>query len=148
MRLSDGTTYCWGTGNHGENGTGTASNTARPATAVVTTPLAGATITALASSQDARCAIDSNGAVWCWGRNQAGELGINDKANKGNHTVLTQVTGLTGVTSIEMNHHTACAVDGNHQLYCWGNNRRGQITHAAPTSAADDTLFVPTLVSL
>ena len=39
----------------------------------------------------------------------------------------TRTRRLTGVTQIDMSHRTACAVDTQHRVFCWGTNKRGQV---------------------
>jgi alpha-tubulin suppressor-like RCC1 family protein len=68
--------------------------------------------------------------VWCWGSNQNGVLGINDGTNATTRTTPTKTLVLTGATQLDMSHRTACAIDGQEQLWCWGANKRGAIVGA------------------
>jgi alpha-tubulin suppressor-like RCC1 family protein len=148
IRLSDGTTYCWGANARGELGDGTTSTTARtaPTTAVDTSVLGGAKFVQLASAMWAKCARTDTGDVWCWGRNKNGIVGIND-GNLTNVTRPTKALNLAGITQLEMSHMLACAVDGNHQLFCWGTNHRGQAKAKPPADATDAVVVQPTKIA-
>ncbi len=72
------------------------------------------------------CAVMTNGDVYCWGRNEKGELGDGTLASK---SVPTKVKGLPGPAvqvdggaSATMADYTpkTCAVLANGDLYCWG----------------------------
>lgn len=70
-RLIDGSVRCWGANAHGQVGDGT------PAP-IVASPIAVpglSTVAALATGQNHSCALVDDGAVRCWGANDAGQLG-------------------------------------------------------------------------
>jgi alpha-tubulin suppressor-like RCC1 family protein len=77
----------------------------------------------IVAGQAFNCALHSNGTVSCWGSNCNGTLGQGDLFD---HAGIVQVKGLSGVTTIGAGllHVCARAADG---LYCWGNNRSGQL---------------------
>lgn len=73
------------------------------------------------------CAVMKNGDVYCWGRNEKGELGDGTLASK---SVPTKVKGLPGPAvqvdgggSVVQNGYLArvCAVLANGDLWCWGD---------------------------
>jgi alpha-tubulin suppressor-like RCC1 family protein len=73
------------------------------------------------------CAIDDAGALWCWGRNDLGQLGVDDTDNRGaairigEHSDWTWISAGTG--------HT-CGLRGTPDagsLWCWGWNADGQV---------------------
>ena len=121
------------------DGTTTARNA--PTTAVTTTALGAATFNELAGAQDSRCGMTSAGDVWCWGGNNHGILGINDPTNGTTRTTPAKANVLTGVTHIDMSHRTACAVDMQQRVFCWGTNKRGQVR--SDTNVARQPTQVP-----
>lgn len=79
----------------------------------------------LALGVDHSCAR-AGGQVWCWGRDNHGQLGQNDVA--GPTPNPTPVT-LPGAAShlVAGVHHTCAALDGGTAVRCWGRGNEGQI---------------------
>lgn len=124
--------YCWGKNSNGsENfsgnlGDGTTTNSLVPVK-VRQDPgvLAGKVVKKVTSAQFHSCAL-AEGSVYCWGRNQYGQLG--DGTNN-DSTVPVKVEGaLAGlsVTDIGASGDTACAI-ANTKIYCWGRNNLGSV---------------------
>jgi alpha-tubulin suppressor-like RCC1 family protein len=70
------------------------------------------------------CAIDSGGAVHCWGLNSNGELG------NGSHAPATEPAPVSGISSgasavAAGGRHSCAVVTG--QVRCWGSNTVGQL---------------------
>ena len=70
---SSGAAYCWGDNGSGELGDGNLTSSATPV--AVGGVLAGRTLTQIGVGEEYACALDSSGAVYCWGDNSDGELG-------------------------------------------------------------------------
>jgi alpha-tubulin suppressor-like RCC1 family protein len=68
------------------------------------------------------CALDAHGNVWCWGRNEYGELG---RGTISKHSGQPErVSSLHGVTAITANDSGACALVSDN-VYCWGAGALG-----------------------
>jgi alpha-tubulin suppressor-like RCC1 family protein len=61
-------------------------------------------------------------ALYCWGGNESGQLGLGDTASR--TTPIKIVGAFTGVGSVRGDH--VCALETN-TLYCWGANGEGQL---------------------
>lgn len=142
IRLSDASVYCWGSNGNGELGDGGTTARTTPSTPLSTTDLAGAKLVALVSGAKTRCARSDANEVWCWGENRSGSVGNNGTIDTDFPTVQ-KVMGLSGVMQLDMSHQTACAIDAQKQLWCWGNNRHGQVMGHLPTMPSEDTVMVP-----
>jgi alpha-tubulin suppressor-like RCC1 family protein len=79
-------------------------------------------ITQIAAGQETSYALRSDGTVWAWGDNSAGQLG--DGTLTSTHTP-EQVAGLTGVTQIAAGQWSVFAVNGSGQLLGWGSGSDG-----------------------
>jgi len=76
--LHNGTLYCWG--GNGDGQAGQPSSTQSFATPAQVTGFVG-TPTAVSSGYNHTCALMSDGAVWCWGDDNFGELGDGQTEN-------------------------------------------------------------------
>ncbi|MBK8480087.1 MAG: PQQ-binding-like beta-propeller repeat protein [Proteobacteria bacterium] len=69
--LNDGSQWCWGSNSEGRVGDGTTTNRYSP----VPITSMGTTVAEVACSDLHSCARRSDGTIWCWGSNGAGQLG-------------------------------------------------------------------------
>jgi alpha-tubulin suppressor-like RCC1 family protein len=79
-----GAVWCFGDNTYGQLGAALdAPNAALPARVVTApggAPLAG--VVALSVGDFSSCALAGDGSVWCWGRNESGQLGTGDTENR------------------------------------------------------------------
>jgi alpha-tubulin suppressor-like RCC1 family protein len=85
------------------------------------------------------CALLADRTVWCWGRNDQGQLGYNttdlcpEDIGGGKtravacHTFPFQVPGLEGVTRVASGESFSCAILGDGSVRCWGGNSQGEL---------------------
>jgi alpha-tubulin suppressor-like RCC1 family protein len=70
------------------------------------------------------CAVDSDGAAWCWGDNTLGQLGDPDAAS-GPAPVRILLDFPASGLAVGGDH--SCAVATSGVIACWGNNNFGQL---------------------
>lgn len=70
------------------------------------------------------CALDADGAAYCWGLASAGELG--DGQTNGRPYAAAVASEARFVALSAGSRHT-CAISTDSTLYCWGSNERGQV---------------------
>jgi alpha-tubulin suppressor-like RCC1 family protein len=120
-----GRVFCWGSA-PGETSVGVpGSNRLEPQE--LTLP-PGVAFTRLAAGVGFACALDEEGAAYCWGGNGQGQLG--------NGTLLpyeamtpepvSMPAGVT-FTAISATASHACALGSDSEAYCWGHGSSGQI---------------------
>lgn len=123
---SDGTVWSWGRNESGQLGNGTYNNTCfTNAVQVVNaegSPLTG--VTAISTGGYHSMALKEDGTVWCWGKNENGQLGNGLAENAPNPV---QVTGLTDVDEVSAGefHSMIRKTDGT--VWTWGRNQYGQL---------------------
>lgn len=76
---TDGTVLCWGKNGYGEMGDGT--TTQRP-TPVSPSGLPTAGVTQIAAGGGQTCVATADGALWCWGQNEFGQVGDGGSTNQ------------------------------------------------------------------
>lgn len=81
----------------------------------------------------------SSGSLWCWGRNDYGQIGNNSSANTGSGFSFNLPFKVKNF-SAGLAQHT-CAVTTDSQVLCWGAGIRGQIGDGGAT-----TRWLPTPV--
>lgn len=120
-----GTLYGWGTTGYDAQRRPLPTGTSHP------TPDFGATTPWLAVSAGwfHTCAIDAQRALWCWGRNAHGTLGVGDTLDR---SAPAQVAGAWKSVSAGARH--TCARRTDDTLWCWGANEDGQVG-TTPASA-------------
>src|SRR6185436_14270394 len=90
-----------------------------------------ANITAVTAGGHFSLALRSDGTVWTWGANNAGQLGDGTLVNR---VAPVQVSGLAGVTAIAAGDEHALALLGNGSVVAWGANGAGQLGDGTTTN--------------
>ncbi len=136
----DGSVWCWGLNNEGQLGDNTTTD--RPAPVQVKGPGGVGTLTgasAVTAGVEHACVVKSDGSVWCWGRNDKGQLGDNTTTDR---LAPVQVKGpggagtLTGAVTIAAGGSSTCAVKTDASVWCWGLNNKGQLGDDTTTDRA------------
>ena len=121
-----GAMFCWGLNNVGQLGTGTVTF-AEPTPVLVT----GGHTWAGSVGMDVRttCGVTTAGDLFCWGRNDFGQLGggtISTSSNIPNPTPALVVGGHT-FQSVTVGSLRACGLTPAGVALCWGRNTEGAL---------------------
>ena len=72
---SDGSVLCWGANDAGQLGDGTMTMRTAPTVVRVPGGTSGARVVSIGVGRHHTCALAKDGAIWCWGANESGQLG-------------------------------------------------------------------------
>lgn len=126
-----GSAYCWGNQEGGRLGDGVMAPPGQYVTSPV--PVAGSrTYAGIAAGGDHACAITTDGAAWCWGHNERGQLGTGNSANS---AVPVAVAGGLAFTSISAHQMVTCGVTVDDAGYCWGHGAMGNLGSGSRSSS-------------
>jgi alpha-tubulin suppressor-like RCC1 family protein len=134
--IKTGTVSCWGATYHGAQGNGAPGNYTTTPSPVTSLPGPAKKVVA---GLDVTCALLTTNAVWCWGSNSTGRVGIGTTSDAAPPTAIAGLQD--GVTDIAANQEHSCAIKAG-LAYCWGTNDQGQLGDGTLTNRS-----VPTLVS-
>ncbi len=144
--VTGGMVYCWGYNGYGQLGDGTTNNRYVP-TAVVgvggTGYLTGINSVYVSGQGENgyghTCAVSGAGIVYCWGYNGYGQIGDGSTTQRNSPM---EISGVSGVLSMELSWRASCAVTGAGSAYCWGNNSQGQLGDNSTTQRPTPTQVV------
>lgn len=119
---ADGSLWCWGDNAYGQLGDGTTTDRSTPVRT------AGTGWMQVSAGGATTCGVRTDGSLWCWGLNNYGQAGrprpsplsrpMPSPARVGSAADWRQV-------SVAWSH--ACGIRGAGELWCWGQNLRGQL---------------------
>ncbi|HUL49676.1 MAG TPA: hypothetical protein VLT79_06685 [Gemmatimonadales bacterium] len=143
-----GTAYCWGWDRYGQLGVqiydGDSCGSFDPCSTQPVAVSSGITFTALSAGKDHTCGVTASGAAYCWGANDAGQLG------DGTFTLRAAPAAVSGglsFTAVSAGGTHTCGITTGGAAYCWGDNSLGQLGAGAtgpqlnPTAIAGGLLF-------
>ncbi len=128
--LEGNSVQCWGAGELGQLGNASNSTSLSP----VSVQELSNNITHISSSGNHSCAYAEDNTAYCWGANNAGQLG-NGSLENSNVAVPVALATLVDASDMLKNTHLtasqhSCQIDQLGALTCWGHNRFAQIGNA------------------
>jgi hypothetical protein len=138
----EGPVYCWGANYYGQLGTGLVWDSPWEYTTGPTLPVAGEhELRALAVGSHHACALAPDGAAWCWGNNEYGQLGTDEELEVCGWSTpcaprpVPVAGGLHFVALAAGASHT-CGLEQSGIAYCWGSDEDGQLGNGPGRSDA------------
>jgi len=109
---------------------------------VSTQAAGGSSAARITTSTDYACGITSRGDLYCWGRNDLGQLGDGTNISKSLPTLIPAPNGGRWSGNIEGADEHTCGITTDARLYCWGEGRNGKLGNGTV-----EDKYVPTLVA-
>ncbi len=150
--FSNGGAKCWGSGASGALGDGsTVASATTPVTVTGFPAGAAGALFAISSGYEHTCGVGADTRVWCWGKNDVGQLNGVPGANRpvavavqsGTPPNTTNITDMVAVVAAQ-NH--SCALSSTGGVKCWGDNQVGQ-TGSGSTNLTTSAVDVAGLAS-
>lgn len=126
----DGRVLCWGENAEGALGQGDAFGS--PDSRVPSPIASDETFQQVSVGQGHACAVSESGALYCWGRNNDGQLGLGGGAVQ--VRMPSRVDGEARYRRVATGMMHSCAVRVDGSLYCWGSESDGALGLGAPES--------------
>ena len=126
--FQNGNVWCWGDNSRGQLGIGSVGG--NTSTATLVPGLTGVLSIALGGYHT--CALTGTSSMYCWGSNSFGQLGFaagvgSDVGSPQVVTGISMASGGSAVVSIALGLAHSCVLFQNGNVWCWGDNSRGQL---------------------
>ena len=102
---------------------------------------AGCTVIDISAGGAHVCAVRSDGRVFCWGRNDHGQLGVAGGASD----VPVEVPGITTAVQVSAGVEHTCARLEDDTLRCWGSDAEGQLGDGSTDSTGPTPVTVSSI---
>jgi len=120
-----GALYCWGSNIEGNAGINRNPNGNNGPVTAPTPVLPDAQFTSVSAGASHSCAVRSDGALLCWGRNADGELGLGDA--RVSQRQPARVGTASDWISVTCGQQHTCGIRRGGTLLCWGGNTYAQV---------------------
>lgn len=111
----------------------TAGNESRESVSLSVISQASTGFTVLAAGFSLTCGVEENGAAYCWGEGDSGQIGNGSTTNK---NLPTSVSGGHDFVTISAGSEHTCAVDTDGAAYCWGRGLNGRLGNDSTTDSS------------
>jgi alpha-tubulin suppressor-like RCC1 family protein len=132
--VAPGDAYCWGLNQSGELGdtlVGAGEQVQQPNKVV-----GGVTFSSVVPGWTHTCGVSTAGAIYCWGDNTRGQLGIGT-IDDDDHPRPLLVPYPAAFRSVALSARSTCALTTDDRILCWGYNGAGQLGDGTTTSRAE-----------
>ncbi len=117
---SDGSAWCWGDNVTGHLGSGDTFNKSFQPVRVASD----ITFTTIVAGYYQSCALALSGQMYCWGRNDQGQIGDGSNVNR---FTPVPVSGDLTFRALGGGDAFMCGITTGGSAWCWGSNRSGEI---------------------
>lgn len=142
--VKDGGVYCWGNNEYGQLGNNSTTTLIKQQVRILKGEAVEgdyngnylSNVLYISMGEHSGCALTNSGNVYCWGRNNYGQLGNNNTTD--NYVPVRVLKGeavsgdfsgnyLSNIKTLMVGNDTVFAISNNGNLYGWGNGNSGQL---------------------
>lgn len=125
--------WCWGDNSQGQLGTGALPDLTcsfdptqpqRPCRPTPVLVVGGNAFRMVSGGQAHTCGLSTVGQVFCWGKNDRGQLGNGSQTDSRVPVLVVHPDAFKAVAAGDAH---SCAITAAGELFCWGDNGRGQL---------------------
>ena len=124
--LSNGAYYDWGYNAAGQLGNGNTVNSDVPVHVELPSAVKEVSQGGSGPTNGQTVAILANDAVWAWGNNTKGQLGVGSGTSSDLPVPVNVPTGVR-FENVDSGGYSCFAIDGSGRLWAWGGNQNGQL---------------------
>lgn len=126
-QIKNGPLNCWGLNDYAQVGSGSGA-TVPEAPIRKPTPVNGLSlgVKQVRVGWKHTCALSKDNSVYCWGRNEEGQIG-NKYFQHHVNTPSPVLDLMSDVVSISTGYQFSCAINSSGRVQCWGHNNLGQL---------------------
>jgi alpha-tubulin suppressor-like RCC1 family protein len=133
--LANGDYYNWGYNAAGQLGNGSTANSAVPVKVTLPGPVTQVFQGGSGAKNGQTIAILKDGAIWAWGSNSRGQLGIGSRTDS-DVPVQVHVPEDVRFVTVSSGGYASYGIDASGRLWAWGDNRSGQLGTGAAAQLA------------
>lgn len=121
--------YCWGWNKYGQLGNKSVIDSTIPIAVADSVSEGDLTFLSISAGDYHTYGIVSSGKIYCWGRNEDGQLGNGRLINSSIPVLVVapQHESDLSFSSIAVSGNHSCALSTGGKAYCWGYNGKGQL---------------------
>lgn len=132
--LTTGAIHCWGGNSLGESSQNISNSTKQIFDISHSLDLKNVTMLALGDHHT--CGLDKNGEIYCIGDNQYYQLSAPDVIK--NSLEPVKINRLSKIKEIAAGANHNCALSADNLVFCWGDNKKGQLgSNFSPTKSKE-----------
>lgn len=135
--IRNGGLFCWGRNSEGQLALGNTTNDVNRHPGNLAAVIAAITgfetgVIAVSATSHSTCATKGSGALYCWGYNASGQLGLGNTTNTSAPNLINGFDLAVGHIISSVGHTCAIKTTG---LHCWGYNGFGQLGNNSTVSS-------------
>jgi len=133
--MDDLSLWCWGDNSYGQIGNGGSNGASDVTTPEEINLPGGRGAISITAGWHHTCAILDDNSGWCWGENDAGQLGDGTNVSKNLPTEVSALPSNHTLVALSVATKTTCGIIINGSIVCWGSNEWGQYGDGTTTNS-------------